>query len=450
MSIWERALRHGGWRWLERLGGRDTCRVLARSLAISALQGQSRSDVRLRLLVNTLAQSAERVPFYRDHKIELSGQDRWESLHGFPVATKDDLRRDARSFVATDLAEAPSRSVSGGSTGSPVTSYCDPEASGIVKAALIEGRAEWGIHPWSRCLSVWGHAKYLGSGLRGRVKLGKRRLLDAVANRRVIPAYDLGKKAVLKFNRAWKRDKPDFIVGYASALYEIVRLHEQLKLPIPCRNTLFMSTGEVLHDWQEEYIREVTGCRVMEEYGLVEAGAIAYTNRTGEGLKVITSHFVVELLRDDDSAVEQGEEGWVVVTSLHREGVPVLRYDTGDRATCLDPRGGSDARVMSKVSGRTYDLIRLKDGTAVPGVIFTHSLKSLKEIDRFEVVQRELGRVEIRYSAGKEVKSSCLQQVANKILSEAGPSFEVFFEQVDELRAAPSGKFRWIRSEIKE
>ena len=193
----------------------------------------------------------------------------------------------------------------------------------------------------------------------------------------------------------------------------------------------------------------MTGCRVIEEYGLVEAGAVAYTDLTGEGLKVIASHFVVELLREDDSPVEQGEEGRVVVTSLHREGVPVLRYDTGDRATCLDPCGGSDVRLMSKVLGRTYDLIRLKDGTAVPGVIFTHSMKPLKEIDRFEVVQRELGSVEISYSSAGEVKSSRLQQAARKIISETGPSFEVLFKSVDELRTAPSGKFRWIRSEVE-
>ncbi len=447
MRVWQSILRHGGWQLLEKLGGRATQSVLADSLSMTGGVSEEGQAVRNQWLHDVLGRAVTEVPFYEGLR-DLSLAGGLEDLNQFPVISKDELRSSAEAFVSRDCDGVPGRSVSGGSTGAPVTSFTDPLASDVVKAAMIEGRAWWGVHPWSRCLSVWGHSKYMGRGLGGRVKLGKRRVLDALANRRVIPAYDLSEAAVRRFNRAWHRDKPDYIIGYASALYEIARMHRELGLSVPGKECLVMSTGEVLHDWQADLIGEVMGCEVFEEYGLVEAGAVAYTARGREGLKVIQSHFVVEVLDAGDEPVGYGEEGRIVITCLRRKQVPVIRYDTGDRAVCLDESGGLDCKYISKVRGRTYDVIRKQDGTAVPGVVFTHAVKPLQQVDRFQIVQDRLGRVTVSYTSQVPLDDATMDAVRGKIQGEVGDDFLILFKRVPKLEAEKSGKYRWIRSEV--
>lgn len=448
MRLWGNILKLGAWKWLERLGGRNTHDVLAAVEKDASLSEGDLLSERARLLLSLISEAYKEVPFYKNLNDDATSFKELADLHNIPVVSKDELRACAEDFVSNSCEQAPGKSVSGGSTGAPVTSFSDPAASEIVKAAMIEGRAWWGIHPWSRCLSVWGHSKYMGQGWKGRLKIAKQRLFDFLANRRVIPAYDLSQAAVRRFNQAWRKDKPDYLLGYASALYEIARIHDELSLPIPDKKCLIMTTGEVLHDWQAEVIEDVTGCPVFEEYGLVEAGAVAYTRPDGDGLKIIQSHFIVEILDDADKPVQCGEEGKIVITSLRRKQVPVIRYDTGDRAVCLDESGGFDCSHISKVQGRTYDIIRKSDGTAVPGVIFTHAVKPLQQVDRFQIVQHELGSVMIYYTAKDAIDESATDDVVKKIHGEIGTDFGVSFQQVEKLEAAKSGKYRWIRSEV--
>jgi phenylacetate-CoA ligase len=448
-SGWERLLKAGGWRLLETLGRRSTLQVLADSAPLSELSGEEYGRQRLFLLNQIWKNVTLKTPFYQERGLERTAIATEDDLDQIPIIDKDDFRHRAVDFVPSTLRRPATISVSGGSTGSPVTSFSDPDASGIVKAAMIEGRQWWDIHPWTRCLSVWGHSKYLGAGWKGKWKLSRQRFKDAVANRRVIPAYDLSSEAVKKYNAAWHRDQPRYLVGYATALYEIARKHRELNLPIPTGNHIIMSTGEVLHEWQAELIQSVMRCPVIEEYGLVEAGAVAYTNPNGQGLKVLSNHFIVEVVSDDGQPVAVGQEGRIVVTSLRRQEIPLLRYDTGDRAIRLDPAASRDVRCISKVLGRTYDLVRCSDGTAVPGVIFTHAMKPLKEVRRFQVVQRKIGRAFILYVSDRPLSAEVVYDTKNKIEHAIGHSFQVDLEWREAIDTASSGKYRWIRVELE-
>ena len=82
-------------------------------------------------------------------------------------------------------------------------------------------------------------------------------------------------------------------------------------------------------------------------------------------------------------------------------------------------------------------------------MIFTHSMKSLAAVDRFQVVQRTPGRVEIYFTARQEIGAGALKGVCDRITSGVGREFEVGFERVSRIEASPSGKYRWIRSELQ-
>ena len=70
-----------------------------------------------------------------------------------------------------------------------------------------------------------------------------------------------------------------------------------------------------------------------------------------------SDHNIVEFLRDDDSPCSPGEDGRIVVTELVNFGMPVIRYEVGDRGVPSDRvcPCGRGLPLMESITGRTAD-----------------------------------------------------------------------------------------------
>ncbi len=82
-------------------------------------------------------------------------------------------------------------------------------------------------------------------------------------------------------------------------------------------------------------IEEAWGARVVDHSGASEIGAWGFGSSDGQGLHVIESEFIAELLHFDDqhptgTPVADGESAELVLTNLGRCGGPAIRYRTGD------------------------------------------------------------------------------------------------------------------------
>jgi phenylacetate-CoA ligase len=82
-------------------------------------------------------------------------------------------------------------------------------------------------------------------------------------------------------------------------------------------------------------IEQAWGARVIDHAGASEIGAWGFGSRDGRGLHVIEPEFIAELLVFDDRhpqgrEAEDGQLAELVLTSLGRQGGPVIRYRTGD------------------------------------------------------------------------------------------------------------------------
>jgi phenylacetate-CoA ligase len=79
-----------------------------------------------------------------------------------------------------------------------------------------------------------------------------------------------------------------------------------------------------------------------------------------QGLHINEDHFIVEVIDPKTSEpVAAGEEGELVLTTITKEGFPLVRYRTGD-ITRIDPAPCPCGRTfvrMARVMGRTDDLI---------------------------------------------------------------------------------------------
>ena len=81
---------------------------------------------------------------------------------------------------------------------------------------------------------------------------------------------------------------------------------------------------------------------------------------------------IVEILNEQGDSLKQGEYGEVTITALGVEGMPLLRYRTGDICTFYDSpcSCGRHSRRLSPVLGRTQQMIKYKGTTIYPPAIF--------------------------------------------------------------------------------
>ena len=87
-------------------------------------------------------------------------------------------------------------------------------------------------------------------------------------------------------------------------------------------------------------------------------------------LHVNAEHAYVEFLRDDGRPCAQGEDGRIVVTELVNFGMPMIRYEVGDRgvpSNCVCPCGRS-LPLMERLVGRVADFLVAEDGSQVAGI----------------------------------------------------------------------------------
>jgi phenylacetate-CoA ligase len=110
----------------------------------------------------------------------------------------------------------------------------------------------------------------------------------------------------------------------------------------------------------------------LDIYGLSEVmgpGVASECVETKDGPVIWEDHFYPEIIDPVTGAVlPDGEEGELVLTSLTKEGLPVIRYRTRDRTRLLPPTSRS-MRRLARIAGRTDDMLILRGVNVFPSQI---------------------------------------------------------------------------------
>ena len=114
------------------------------------------------------------------------------------------------------------------------------------------------------------------------------------------------------------------------------------------------------------------GCAALDFYGLSEMigpGVATECVEARDGLHLNEDHFLPEIVDPRTGApLPDGREGELVLTSLTKEALPMIRYRTGD-VTRLDPapcRCGRTTVRMARIKGRTDDMLIIKGVNVFP------------------------------------------------------------------------------------
>jgi phenylacetate-CoA ligase len=165
-----------------------------------------------------------------------------------------------------------------------------------------------------------------------------------------------------------------------------------------------------------------------DNYGLSEVGGPGLAGECLErqGLHVAEDHFLVEVIHPETLApVPDGTVGELVVTTLTREAMPVIRFRTHDLAslTRVPCACGRTMARMSRVKGRTDDLILVKGARFFPSEIEAVLLEVEGTDPHYEIVlERRDGRDEalVRVEAAAPGDEALRGAVERRLASELG------------------------------
>jgi len=158
---------------------------------------------------------------------------------------------------------------------------------------------------------------------------------------------------------------------------------------------------------------------------------------------------ILEVLADGRPARE-GERGEVVVTSLHLQAMPFIRYRLEDivmvgPSTCPC---GRPFRTLKTIEAKKQDYFRLPGGHEFyPWSISLLLIDIAPWVLQFQLVQERVDRVVMRAEALTRPSDDELARVQKEVRPLLGPAVEFEIEIVPELKPTPGGKF-WMRRSL--
>ena len=387
------------------------------------------------------------VPYYRRRWRELgivaADIRNLDDYARLPLLTKADIRNHYDELTADSWRGRLPSKATGGSTGEPLRFGYTRESNDRRTAVMWRGYDWAGSRMGRRTLFLWGGAV----GEPTRVHRLKDRLYNAAFARRVLNSFEMTEANMAEFADAIDRYRPEIIVAYVGPLVRLARWLIDTGRKI-WRPQGIIGAAEALHEFQREIIEQAFGCPAFNTYGCREFMLIAAECGQRRGLHVNADHLVVELCGPDAAANTHG--GDVVITDLFNYGMPFVRYANGDMATASTARCacGRGLPLLERVDGRVLDAIRTPAGHVLPGEFFPHMLKDVPGLQRFQLVQRRLDRLDlsiVRDSGFDDASMAYIRREVGKVL---GDSVELNCHFVDDIPLTRSGKLRVTVSEL--
>jgi phenylacetate-CoA ligase len=388
------------------------------------------------------------VPYYRRRwrELDIAPQDirNLDDYAKLPVLTKADIRTHFDELKADSLRDRLLYKATGGSTGEPMRFGYTRESNDRRVAVMWRGYEWAGSRMGRRTLFLWGGAV----GDPTRTHQLKDRLYNAVFARRVLNSFKMTDANMSEYADAIDRYRPDIIVGYVGPLVKLAQWLIASGRKI-WRPQGIIGGAEALHEFQRDLIQEAFGAPAFNTYGCREFMLIAAECEQRHGLHVNADHLVVEV-RTPHGVASEDQPGDVVITDLFNYGMPFVRYANGDMATASAGRCacGRGLPLLTRVDGRVLDAIRTPAGHMLPGEFFPHMLKDVVGLQRFQLVQHRLDRLDLSIVRGADFDDASMEYIRREVNKVLGDSVQLDCHFVDDIPLTRSGKLRVTVSEL--
>lgn len=341
-------------------------------IKIPEIETQSPKEIKQfqeELLQQQLVYLKENARYYsglfQDYKINIEKIKRLEDLKNIPVTTKDDLQAFNDEFLCVEKSEIADYVTTSGTSGDPVL------------IALTD-----------RDLNRLAYNEELSFQCAGLTQNSIIQLTTTIDRRFMAGlAYFLGaRKAGIGMIRVgsgvpelqWdtiKRVQPDTLICVPSFLLKMIEYAESTGIDF--KNSSIKKAiciGEPLRN--QDFSYNILANRILEKwplelfstYASTEMGTAFTECEAGRGGHLHPELIICEFLDDNNRPVPEGESGELVITTLGVEGMPLLRYKTGDivqphheKCSC-----GRTTMRLGPLVGRKQQMIKYKGTSLYP------------------------------------------------------------------------------------
>lgn len=381
---------------------------------IETMKRSDLEDLQLRRLKNIMKRVYENVPFYH-RKMKASGTaphdiSSLEDIRRLPETEKTDLR-DSYPFdlFAVPKEEVVRVHVSSGTTGKPtvvgytagdIENWSDMVARDLVmvgctKEDVFQNAVNYGFFTG-------------GLGIHyGIERMGAMAVPSATGDteRQLEIMIDFGVTAL--------HCTPSYAL-YLAETATSMGIIDELKLKIGCFG------AEPWSDGARVELEEFFGIKAYDSYGLSEmfGPGVAFECQEQDGLHIWEDQFLVEILDEDDLPCAPGERGELVLTSLTKEAMPLIRYHTGDITYLVDEpcNCGRTCIKLHRFLGRADDMLVVRGINVFPSQIEDVLLKIPEIGDYFQVTvdrgKHKLDEIAIKVEVTDEAFTGELEDLA--------------------------------------
>lgn len=339
--------------------------------------------LRVRLLRETI-QRARRAPHYARALAGVSSRDieSTEDVRRLPLTTKDDLRAGMPwDFLAVPRREVVRMHYSSGTTGLATAVYHTRDDVQRWAQCVARGMLAAGVTDEDVFQNMMGYGLFTGG-------LGFHYASELIGCM-TIPASSGNTERQLHLMRTFGSTVLHIIPSYALRVLhqcevEGINPHTDLSVRV-----IFVG-GEPHSEQMRRRIEAGFGARVYNCYGLSEmcGPGVAMECARQAGLHVCEDHYLPEVLDPETlQPVPPGEPGELVLTTLRREAMPLIRYRTRDIVRAVEGPcacGSAHARI-SRVEGRTDDMLVVR-GVNVYPLQIERALLDIEEVGRNYVI----------------------------------------------------------------
>ena len=328
----------------------------------------------------------DNVPFYKQRMdaMGVSPDDfkTLEDVRKFPFTIKTDLR-DTYPFglFASPMKDIVRLHASSGTTGKPIVVAYTQEDLEVWATAMMRSLAGAGVTKGDIMQISYGYGLFTG-GLGahyGAEKLGATVIPASGGNteRQIMLMKDFGVTGIAC--------TPSYFVHMIEVAGKMgIDLRK-----LPLRLGIFGAepwTPEMRH-----FIEESAGIKAYDIYGLSEitGPGVACECECQCGLHVFEDFFYPEIVDPDTLEVlPDGQEGELVLTTLQKMAMPMIRYRTRDLTSLVTEKCacGRTIRRISKISHRSDDMFIIRGVNVFPSQIETAILTEGKQLLQYQII----------------------------------------------------------------
>lgn len=396
-------------------------------------------DEQMQLLAEHIEYCRAKSPYYAKRFIDIptaTVANSFDILFSMPFTTKDDFAKNTNHFVAAPEYDIRDIAFSSGTTGVPLPIvYTEND---LQRLAYNEFKAfiSCGMNCYDKILLTCTMDRCFIAGLAYRE--GARAVGASVIRN--------GLNSLESHAGVIAITKPTIIIGVPSFLKKLIKFlndenidHSSVKKLIcigePVRNTdcQLSLLGSLLE--------KLWGAKVYSTYASSEIITSFCDCEAGCGGHLHHDLAILEIIDDNGRQCAPGELGEVVITPLQMEGMPLLRFKTGDISLYFDEKcvcGRSTPR-LGPIVGRKQQMMKINGTTVYPETVFS-CLESLPGITDYYIVAQSrdgyLTQAEVTVSISSdsgltaEIVSNRLAATARVRLSVSIKSYEQIHQQI--------------------